>query len=336
MIPSGLLCAAVMVSRRKCLLVCRKLPHVAPPRPGSALRLESSADTRAAFAAATLARDGAPSELPARICIVGPPASGARAVAAAVAGALGVPHLHVPRAALISSRGEGITADTAQIALEEAADTFMDPAVAAGAAARFLRNLYNSADAVASHDQPQNRRGWVLSGYPNGRLEALTGLAQAPEVRPDVVVQLELQPQESTVRALGRRLDPVTGAIYSPEHPPSSRIIDRLIRRPRDEVRAVTRRVAAFQRSLPELRAVFGASRILPVNVQLSTDATSAFAVQAVFQCCRSLLATIVKSAPTREDVASSSITTSLSTSYLDPHSPACIVSSSRFFYRSE
>ena len=91
--------------------------------------------------------------------------------------------------------------------------------------------------------------GFMLDGFPRTRpqAEALDVAMQQAGVSLDAVVLVEVPDQLLEERAIGRRSDPVTGAIYHLQYnPPPAEIADRLVHRKDDTAEAVSMRIQKY------------------------------------------------------------------------------------------
>jgi adenylate kinase len=89
----------------------------------------------------------------------------------------------------------------------------------------------------------------MLDGFPRTRpqAEALDAAMRAAGVELDAVVLIEVPDQLLEERAVGRRSDPETGAIYHLKYnPPPAEIVGRLVHRKDDTKEAVATRVGKY------------------------------------------------------------------------------------------
>lgn len=97
--------------------------------------------------------------------------------------------------------------------------------------------------------KPDCAGGFMLDGFPRTRpqAEALDVAMQQAGIALDAVVLIEVPDQLLEERAIGRRSDPVTGAIYHLQYnPPPADIADRLVHRKDDTVEAVSMRIQKY------------------------------------------------------------------------------------------
>jgi adenylate kinase len=97
--------------------------------------------------------------------------------------------------------------------------------------------------------KPDCARGFVLDGFPRTRpqAEALDAALKKAGVVLDAVVLIEVSDALLEERAVGRRSDPQTGAIYHLVYnPPPPEIVDRLVHRKDDTSEAVQTRIAKY------------------------------------------------------------------------------------------
>lgn len=83
--------------------------------------------------------------------------------------------------------------------------------------------------------------GWLLDGYPRSGEQAEA--IQQASIRPDIFLLINVPDELLVERIVGRRSDPVTGAIYHLKfRPPPSEVVSRLVQRSDDtEEKAVAR-----------------------------------------------------------------------------------------------
>ncbi|HWU88130.1 MAG TPA: adenylate kinase [Kofleriaceae bacterium] len=97
--------------------------------------------------------------------------------------------------------------------------------------------------------KPDCAQGFMLDGFPRTRpqAEALDRAMREARVELDAVVLIEVPDALLEERAVGRRSDPETGAIYHLKYnPPPPEIVGRLVHRKDDTVEAVTMRVQKY------------------------------------------------------------------------------------------
>jgi adenylate kinase len=97
--------------------------------------------------------------------------------------------------------------------------------------------------------KPDCAKGFMLDGFPRTRpqAQALDEAMRAAGVDLDAVVLIEVPDALLEERAVGRRSDPETGAIYHLKYnPPPADIAGRLVHRKDDTVEAVTTRVQKY------------------------------------------------------------------------------------------
>jgi len=97
--------------------------------------------------------------------------------------------------------------------------------------------------------RPDCAAGFMLDGFPRTRpqAEALDVAMRAASVELDAVLLIEVPDALLEERAVGRRSDPDTGAIYHLKYnPPPPEIASRLVHRKDDTVEAVTTRIQKY------------------------------------------------------------------------------------------
>lgn len=125
-------------------------------------------------------------------------------------------------------------------------------------------------------------RGWLLDGYPRSAEQA--DAIEAAGVRPDVFILVDVADDILVERVVGRRLDPVTGAIYHTTfNPPPADIVDRLTQRSDDTEDALRARLASHHANVA---AVVGYYQdvLVPVNGEGSMDDVFAVIDSALLQ----------------------------------------------------
>ncbi|GFR46375.1 hypothetical protein Agub_g7957 [Astrephomene gubernaculifera] len=94
---------------------------------------------------------------------------------------------------------------------------------------------------LAQDDVKQN--GWLLDGYPRSASQAEA--IEKEGIRPDIFLLIQVPDELLVERVVGRRLDPVTGAIYHLKYnPPPADIVGRLVQRSDDTEEKCRVRVA--------------------------------------------------------------------------------------------
>jgi adenylate kinase len=97
--------------------------------------------------------------------------------------------------------------------------------------------------------RPDCAAGFMLDGFPRTRpqAEALDAAMRAARVELDAVLLIEVPDALLEERAVGRRSDPETGAIYHLKYnPPPPEIAGRLVHRKDDTIEAVTTRIQKY------------------------------------------------------------------------------------------
>lgn len=170
-----------------------------------------------------------------RIILIGPPGAGKGTQATNLVTTFGIPHISsgdMLREAVRTGTEYGRLADAAM----KAGHLVSDEVVIGMVLERIAR--------------PDCARGFLLDGFPRTRpqAEALDQALTAAGVRLDAVVLLEVDAGLILERIIGRRSDPVTGAIYHLTfNPPPADIVPRLVQRPDDTEVACTARQQKYQ-----------------------------------------------------------------------------------------
>jgi adenylate kinase len=97
--------------------------------------------------------------------------------------------------------------------------------------------------------RPDCAGGFMLDGFPRTRpqAEALDRAMRDASVGLDAVVLIEVPDALLEERAVGRRSDPETGAIYHLKYnPPPAEIVGRLVHRKDDTIEAVSTRIQKY------------------------------------------------------------------------------------------
>jgi adenylate kinase len=114
--------------------------------------------------------------------------------------------------------------------------------------------------------RPDCAKGFMLDGFPRTRpqAEALDKALRDAGVTLDAVVLIEVPDQLLEERAVGRRSDPETGAIYHLKYnPPPPEIAGRLVHRKDDTVEAVSTRIAKYHSETAPIVPFYEAKGIL-------------------------------------------------------------------------
>jgi adenylate kinase len=114
--------------------------------------------------------------------------------------------------------------------------------------------------------KPDCAGGFMLDGFPRTRpqAEALDRAMREAGVTLDAVVLIEVPDQLLEERAVGRRSDPETGAIYHLKYnPPPAEIADRLVHRKDDTIEAVTTRIQKYHSETAPIIPFYGEAGIL-------------------------------------------------------------------------
>jgi adenylate kinase len=169
-----------------------------------------------------------------RMILVGPPGAGKGTQAARLIASFGIPHISsgdMLRAAVKEGTALGVEADRYM----KAGKLVPDEVVIGMILERIAR--------------PDCASGFMLDGFPRTRpqAEALDAAMRGAGVELDAVVLIEVPDALLEERAVGRRTDPETGAIYHLKYnPPSPEIAGRLIHRKDDTIEAVSTRIQKY------------------------------------------------------------------------------------------
>ncbi|KAA6365999.1 MAG: adenylate kinase, partial [Streblomastix strix] len=109
------------------------------------------------------------------------------------------------------------------------------------------------------------KKGWLLDGFPRTSEQARA--MKIAGIEPTHVILLDVPDSELMDRALGRRLDPVTGKIYhiKTNPPPSGEIANRVIQRDDDKEEKVKNRLEQYHANLRPLCEAYK-SKLVSVN----------------------------------------------------------------------
>jgi len=114
--------------------------------------------------------------------------------------------------------------------------------------------------------KPDCAAGFMLDGFPRTRpqAEALDGAMRGAGVTLDAVVLIEVPDQLLEERAVGRRSDPETGAIYHLVYnPPPPEVVGRLVHRKDDTVEAVSTRIQKYHSETAPIIPFYAGAGIL-------------------------------------------------------------------------
>ena len=169
-----------------------------------------------------------------RMILVGPPGAGKGTQAARLIDTFRIPHISsgdMLRAAVKEGTALGLEADR----FMKAGKLVPDEVVIGMILERIAR--------------PDCAAGFMLDGFPRTRpqAEALDAAMRGARVDLDAVVLIEVPDGLLEERAVGRRSDPETGAIYHLKYnPPPAEIAGRLVHRKDDTIEAVTTRIQKY------------------------------------------------------------------------------------------
>jgi adenylate kinase len=169
-----------------------------------------------------------------RMILVGPPGAGKGTQAARMIASFGIPHI---------SSGEMLRAAVKEgTALGVEADGYMK-------AGKLVPDEVVIGMILERIAKPDAAAGFMLDGFPRTRpqAEALDAAMRAAGVELDAVVLIEVPDALLEERAVGRRSDPETGAIYHLKYnPPPLDIVERLVHRKDDTIDAVSTRIQKY------------------------------------------------------------------------------------------
>jgi len=169
-----------------------------------------------------------------RMILVGPPGAGKGTQAARLVDTYRIPHI---------SSGDMLRAAVKEgTQLGQEADRYMK-------AGKLVPDEVVIGMILERIAKPDCAGGFMLDGFPRTRpqAEALDRAMREAGVELDAVVLIEVPDQLLEERAVGRRSDPETGAIYHLKYnPPPAEIAGRLVHRKDDTVEAVTTRIQKY------------------------------------------------------------------------------------------
>lgn len=169
-----------------------------------------------------------------RMILVGPPGAGKGTQAARLVDTYRIPHISsgdMLRAAVKDGTALGIEADR----FMKQGKLVPDEVVIGMILERIAR--------------PDCAAGFMLDGFPRTRpqAEALDAAMRAAGIELDAVLLIEVPDALLEERAVGRRSDPETGAIYHLKYnPPPPELAARLVHRKDDTIEAVTTRIQKY------------------------------------------------------------------------------------------
>jgi adenylate kinase len=186
-----------------------------------------------------------------RMILVGPPGAGKGTQAARLVDTYRIPHISsgdMLRAAVKDGTALGIEADRYM----KAGKLVPDEVVIGMILERIAR--------------PDCAAGFMLDGFPRTapQAEALDAALRTAGVELDAVVLIEVPDALLEERAVGRRSDPETGAIYHLKYnPPPPNITPRLVHRKDDTIEAVQTRIQKYHSETAPIIPFYRAQGIL-------------------------------------------------------------------------
>jgi adenylate kinase len=169
-----------------------------------------------------------------RMILVGPPGAGKGTQAARLVDSYRIPHI---------SSGDMLRAAVKEgTQLGQQADGYMK-------AGKLVPDDVVIGMILERVAKPDCAGGFMLDGFPRTRpqAEALDRAMRDAGVTLDAVVLIEVPDQLLEERAVGRRTDPDTGAIYHLKYnPPPADILYRLVHRKDDTIEAVSTRIQKY------------------------------------------------------------------------------------------
>lgn len=200
-------------------------------------------------AAVLLGLSSAPKGVSLRVVVAGPPASGKGTLCSALSARLGVAHIStgdILRAEIAAATPLGRAVSAVVAGGGFVNDTLLLPLVLSR-----LKQLQPLPERGKEENEKAaaDGKGWLLDGFPRTVAQA-RALGVAAEHRPTHVVLLQVPDDVCVARVAGRRVDPLSGAVFHTDtNPPpadDAALLARLVTRPDDTEDRVRVRLAQY------------------------------------------------------------------------------------------